>query len=385
MNPRIFSKIPPQVYALASLFKEHNFKLFLVGGSVRDRILGVSRFKGDSTKKDSDFKGDFDFCTNALPCEMKHILSEYNLITIGEKYGTIGLDFNGAMCEITTFRSECDYSDNRHPSKVAFERDIMQDLKRRDFTINAMAYDMLNGEIIDIFSGITDLKAKKIRSVGSANVRFSEDALRILRAFSLVARFDFNIESSTMEAIVSHKYLLGKIARERIQGEMTKILRGKYALKALKLMQKNDIFRIEIPSNFRKIPQHCRIYASFLIFKSQNVFINKDAKIIERIFYALHLRRQVTKRAILLADLGLKFNQNHIKIALSLHKKGGLLKKGFVIKDIKINGFDLQKLGFKDKEIGVVKREILMQVYSKNIRNDRKILLKKAREIKQSR
>lgn len=380
MNPRIFSKIPPQVYALALLFKEHNFKLFLVGGSVRDCFLSVSNFKGDSAKKDSDFTGDFDFCTNALPCEMKHILSEYNLITIGEKYGTIGLDFNGAMCEITTFRSECDYSDNRHPSKVAFKQDITQDLKRRDFTINAMAYDVINGEIIDIFGGIADLEAKKIRSVGNANMRFSEDALRILRAFSLVARFDFNIERSTIEAIISHRHLLEKIARERIQSEITKILRGKYALKALKLMQKNDIFRINIPSNFCKIPQHCRIYASFLIFKSQNIFANKEAKIVERIFYALHLRRQIAKRAMLLADLGLKFNQNHIKIALSLHKKGSLLKKGFAIKDMKIDGFDLQKLGFKDKEIGVVKREILMQIYSKNIRNDRKILLKKARE-----
>lgn len=370
MTLRIFSKIPPQIYDLALLFKKHNFRLFLVGGSVRDCFLGK-------------IPSDFDFCTNATPSDIKAILCNYRLITIGEKYGTIGLHIDGIAFEITTFRSECKYDDNRHPSEVTFESDIMQDLQRRDFSINAMAYDLLDKKIIDLFNGTNDLKNKTIRAVGEAKMRFSEDALRILRAFSLVARFGFTIEITTMEAILSQKYLLDNILKERIQAEIIKILQGRFALKALKLMQKNDIFHIQIPKNFSKIPHHYRKYAIFLIDENlAKALANRDSNAIKSIFYHLTLKRKITQRTLLLSDLSLRFNQNHIKIALSLHKKGSLLKKGFVLKDIKINGFDLQKIGFHNKEIAIIKKELLTQVYSKNIRNDRKILIKKAREIK---
>lgn len=374
------STIPKQIYHLAMLFERHHFRLFLVGGSVRDYLLGK-------------IPSDFDFCTKATPNEMKAILKDYNLITIGEKYGTIGLKFNGIMCEITTFRAECDYNDNRHPSKLAFENDITQDLKRRDFSINAMAYDILERKIIDNFSGILHLKKKKISAIGEAKMRFNEDALRILRAFSLVARFNFDITQSTMEAILSQKYLLDNISKERLQAEITKILQGKFATKALKLMQKNDIFSIKIPKGFHKIPKNTRIYSAFLIFQSCPFLHNKKTKNIEKIFHMLDSKtskiRQISTIKSLFANLGIDFMASDIQIALSLkiatNKQNRKLKKGFCPKildsKLAISGFDLQNMGLKNENIGIVKKYLLREVYSGNLPNNKAILRRKARKL----
>lgn len=371
--------LPPFINDLALLFRAHNFTLFLVGGSVRDFLL----FHKAS---------DFDFCTNALPSEIKAILKAYKLITIGEKYGTIGALIGQIKCEITTFRSERDYADNRHPQSVAFERDINADLSRRDFTINALAWDILSGKLIDNFSGVADLKSGKIRAVGDASKRFSEDALRILRAFSLVAKFGFEIESATKSAIVAQKHLLKNIAKERIEAEITKILRGKFALLALKEMQKCEIFRMSVPSGFCKIPKDMRASGAFLIFKDAHFLQNKRAKNIKMIFNALDsalkLRRICQKRQIF-ADLALRFKISDIKIALILKcataRKNRKIKKVFCAKRLdsalKINGFDLQNLGFKNAQIGAIKTQLLREIYSGNLPNKKSLLLRRAREI----
>ena len=379
--------LPHFIYDLALLFKARNFSLFLVGGSVRDYLLGRSPC-------------DFDFCTNATPSQMQSILSNHNLITIGAKYGTIGLNIGGILCEITTFRTERNYADNRHPQSVAFESDINADLGRRDFTINAMAWDILESQIIDIFGGMADLRAQKIRAVGNANERFAEDALRILRAFSLVAKFGFDIESATIDAIIAQKSLLKNIAKERIGAEIAKILNGKFALKALKLMQKNDIFTINIPKGFSAIPKKARIFCAFLIFRDANLrksLQNKRAKSVEMIFnaldFALKIRAIGEKRAIF-ADLALRFDLGDIKIAVALkcatgrknRRKNRRIKKAFCPKilrfALKINGFDLQRLGFKGAQIGAIKTQLLLEIYSKNLPNQKSLLVRKARELK---
>lgn len=373
--------IPKAILNLALMFQARGFSLFLVGGSVRDYLLGHT-------------PNDFDFCTSALPSEMQEFLSDYRLIAIGAKYGTIGLHFCGIACEITTFRSECDYMDNRHPSKVAFERDIIADLWRRDFSINAMAFDILNMQIIDIFGGMADLKAKKIRAVGSAEARFSEDALRILRAFSLVAKFGFDIDSATMSAIVAQKSLLENIAKERQIAEIIKILNARFALKALRLMQKNDIFAMKIPRNFSAIPKIARIYSAFLVFKDAKMresLQNKRAKNIEMIFNALDLAlkvRAIRAKKRIFADLALRFILKDLQIAIALKcatvRKNRRIKKAFCPKilqcTIKISGFDLQKLGFSGTQIGAIKTQLLREIYSGDLPNDRAILLCKARE-----
>lgn len=372
--------IPHAILNLSLLFKANGFELFLVGGSVRDYLLGRT-------------PSDFDFCTSATPSQMQDILRDYRLITIGAKYGTIGLRFGGIACEITTFRSERDYSDNRHPQSVAFESDIRADLGRRDFTINAMAFDILEAQIIDIFGGMADLRAGQIRAVGNANERFGEDGLRSLRAFSLVAKFGFDIESATIRAIVAQKSLLKNITKERICAEINKILQGRFAFNALKLMQKNDIFAMNVPKRFSAIPKKVRIYGVFLIFKDAKLresLQNKRAKSIEMIFNALDSAlktRAICEKRAIFADLALCFTISDIRIALTLkcatRRKNRRIKKAFRPKilrfALKISGFDLQKLGFSGAQIGAIKAQLLREIYSGNLPNNRAILLRKTR------
>ncbi len=378
-------KIPHAIYSLALLFKARGFTLFLVGGSVRDYLLGRN-------------PSDFDFCTSATPSQMQDILSDYKLITIGAKYGTIGVFIGQIKCEITTFRSERDYSDNRHPQSVAFESDIRADLGRRDFTINAMAFDILEAQIIDIFGGMADLRAGQIRAVGDANERFSEDGLRILRAFSLVAKFGFSIESTTISAIVAQKSLLKNITKERICAEINKILQGRFAFNALKLMQKSDIFTMNVPKKFSAIPKRARIYGAFLIFRDIKLcesLQNKRAKSVEIIFNALNSAaktRAICEKRAIFADLALRFDLNDIRIALALKcatsHKNRRIKKAFRPKilrfALKISGFDLQNMGFSGTQIGAIKTRLLREIYSGNLPNQKSLLLHKARGFKDS-
>lgn len=336
---------------------------------------------------------DFDFCTPALPDEIKMILRGYKTIDVGAKYGTIGVIFKSALCEITTFRSECDYADNRHPQSVAFERDISADLGRRDFTINALAFEILSGELIDNFGGVADLKRGKIRAVGNANKRFSEDALRILRAFSLQSKFGFEIENETKSAILAQKHLLKNISKERVEAEITKILRGDFAPLALKEMK--QIFGINLPKGFHKIPKNMRVFGAFLIFKKAqnlpNILQNKRAKNILAIFNALDSAlkvRRICHRQRILAEIRLRFEMEDIKIAIPLKcataRKNRKIKKVFCAKDsaLKINGFDLQNLGFGGAQIGAIKMQLLREIYSKDLPNERVLLLRRARELK---
>ena len=335
---------------------------------------------------------DFDFCTSALPNEIKMILQGYKTIDVGAKYGTIGVIFKSALCEITTFRSERDYTDNRHPQSVAFERDINADLSRRDFTINALAFDILSGRLIDNFGGVADLKSGQIRAVGDANKRFSEDALRILRAFGLVAKFGFKIENETKSAIVAQKSLLKNISKERVEAEIIKILRSDFAPLALKEMK--QIFAINLPKGFHKIPKNMRIFGAFLIFKKtqnlQEILQNKRAKNIEMIFNTLDsAKRRICQRRRIFAELRLRFEVEDIKIAIILKcataRKNRRLKKAFCAKRLdsalKINGFDLQNLGFGGAQIGAIKTQLLRGIYSKDLPNERAHLLRRAREL----
>lgn len=379
--------IPQAIRAIALRFKAQGFALYLVGGYVRDFYL--RKFQKIATKQ--TITNDFDFCTSALPHEIKAILQDFDktstIFSVGEKFGTIGAMIDGTKIEITTFRSERDYADNRHPQSVRFERDISADLSRRDFTINAMACEILSGQITDIFGGLGDLRAQKIRAVGNANERFSEDALRILRAFSFVAKFGFDIESATISAIIAQKSLLKNISKERINAEITKILNGRFAQKSLHLMQKNDIFAMNLPKKFSAIPKKARIYSAFLIFtKMREILQNKRAKNIEKIFIALDSAQKIRKiRDLrrLFADLRLRFELGDIAIALALkiatRKENRRFKKAFRPKmlqsTLKINGFDLQKFRFKDAQIGAIKAQLLREIYSGDLPNKRAILL----------
>ncbi len=209
---------------------EHGFEAYFVGGSVRDILLGREIH-------------DVDIATSAYPEEIKDIF--LFIFDVGIEHGTVLVlagKSEAEHYEITTFRTESKYTDYRRPDHVDFVRDLREDLKRRDFTVNAFACDV-NGQIIDLFAGLTDLKERRLTAVGSALERFNEDALRIMRAMRFAATLDFQIENKTFLAMCESAHLLEKISVERIFIEFDKLLLGQDWRNGLTLLLKSGAYK----------------------------------------------------------------------------------------------------------------------------------------------
>ena len=198
---------------------QNGYKAYAVGGAVRDGYL----------MRDIS---DVDVTTSATPNEVIEVFNGYTVIPTGIKHGTVTLLIDNDAIEITTFRSESVYEDNRHPKSVEFVSNVESDLMRRDFTINAMAYNDMEG-LIDPYGGRSDCDSKIIRAVGNAEERFQEDALRILRALRFASKLGFTIEKETSKAIFKYSYLLKNISAERIYAELIKIIMGDHAEEVL--------------------------------------------------------------------------------------------------------------------------------------------------------
>ena len=201
--------LPDEIKSIISSFKKNDYEIYVVGGAVRDLLMGKIVY-------------DWDFTTNATPVQ---ILKVYPDGFYDNKFGTVGLSVEGfdEPFEITTYRTEYGYSDNRRPDVISWGETLEEDLKRRDFTINAFAYDGDN--LIDLYDGQNDLKNKVLKAVGDPNERFGEDALRMMRAVRIAGELKFQIEKGTFEAIQSSSTLINKIAKERIKDELFKILK----------------------------------------------------------------------------------------------------------------------------------------------------------------
>ncbi len=224
---------PKNLIEIASIFSKNNFKLYLVGGAVRDYIL----------KKENH---DYDLTSPALPEEVKRMFR--HTIDTGIKHGTVTILYKNESYEVTTFRTESDYSDSRHPDKVEFIRSLDEDLKRRDFTINALAVDISTGEIIDKNSGLSDLEKKTIRAIGDAKERFKEDALRMLRACRFSSKLGFTIEDKTKKAILLLHENIKKVSIERVKEELDKTLLSSYPSKGLRFAEETMLINEIIPS-----------------------------------------------------------------------------------------------------------------------------------------
>jgi tRNA nucleotidyltransferase (CCA-adding enzyme) len=217
-------------YIINELYK-NKFDAFIVGGCLRDLLLNLE-------------PKDYDIATSAKP---DNVMSLFNkTIPTGIKHGTVTVVINNNNYEVTTFRTEGDYLDNRHPSSVDFVTDIREDLSRRDFTVNALAYNDKLG-LIDYFNGINDLKNKIIRCVGHADKRFKEDALRMLRAIRFSCQLGFKIENKTFEAIINNANLIKNISKERIRDELCKILISSSPSKGIDMLQKTGLLEFIIP------------------------------------------------------------------------------------------------------------------------------------------
>ena len=231
--PNEFEKARPVMQQI----EEGGYQAYFVGGSVRDTILGLPIH-------------DVDIASSAYPQEIKQIFKK--TVDTGIEHGTVMVIYNKKGYEITTFRTESGYQDYRRPDKVEFVRSLDEDLKRRDFTINAFAMRE-NGEVTDLFDGLEDIQKRLIRAVGNPNERFNEDALRMMRAVRFASKLDFDIEKKTMSAIKENSHLLDKIAVERIYTEFVKMMMANRPKQGISDMLNTDMYKyVPVFGNYPK-------------------------------------------------------------------------------------------------------------------------------------
>ncbi len=227
--------LPAQVKEIFQIFKKADFEIYLVGGSVRNILL-------------NKHVKDWDFTTNAVPTD---ILKLFPNGFYDNDFGTVGIPTNidneEHVVEITTYRTEREYKDFRHPTNVTWGKTVEEDLQRRDFTINAIAYDLDNNKFIDPFNGKTDLEKKTVRAVGDPSKRFKEDALRLMRAIRFATQLSFVIDDKTWKAMLSDAMLLPQISGERIRDELLKILASDFPYEGIMLLKNAGLLQYVLP------------------------------------------------------------------------------------------------------------------------------------------
>lgn len=228
--------IPQEVKEVAKTLENKGFEAYIVGGCTRDLIIG-------KTPKD------WDFTTNAKPEQIQELFPEHYA---NNDYGTIGVKTESEyetlkVLEVTPYRSESGYSDARRPDSVTFGVSLEEDLNRRDFTVNALAYRVTTGELVDLFEGISDIEKKRIKAVGNPEERFAEDALRMMRAVRLAAELGFTIEGSTMEAILKNNEQLKRISIERVAHEFLRTVNSPTPMQGIVFMEKLGLLKHFIP------------------------------------------------------------------------------------------------------------------------------------------
>ncbi len=370
-------------------------EVFLVGGALRDKLLG----------KDCN---DFDLATSALPEETAEIFKDFHCIKTGIKHGTVTVVIEGKPVEITTFRKDGEYKDNRHPEGVSFTPDIKFDLSRRDFTVNAMAYNHEIG-LIDLFCGENDLKNSVIRAVGEPKRRFSEDALRIMRAFRFSSKLDFDIEKETLLAASECREGLRAISAERKTVELEGILLGVGAQKALTLMARSGIFEIIAEGLKLDEKRFSKISELTPDFATRLAFIYGGNENLDKQLSKMRLSNAIKDKTLKLAylmDEPLPFTDGDIRRLISrcgesffdllsikkalgesvegiLNRASEIQKRGdcLTLKSLAIGGKDLLELGVKPSLIGEVLEVLLSRVMDDPALNEKGTLINLAIEL----
>ncbi|MET3289477.1 UNVERIFIED_CONTAM: tRNA nucleotidyltransferase (CCA-adding enzyme) [Brevibacillus sp. OAP136] len=279
------------LYVLAQL-EENGYEAFFVGGCVRDWLL----------KRPVH---DIDICTNAQPCDIMRIFPDH--IPTGLQHGTVSVKHDGAIFEVTTYRAEAVYSDHRRPDEVRFVSDLREDLARRDFTINAMAMDR-HGRLSDPFSGQTDLLSGLVRTVGSAQERFTEDALRLLRAARFAAQLQFDLDGKTEQALADCADLLRHIAPERVRVELCKLIGSDYPWHGVAIVNRAELLRV-----YPELDQLFKLAAPYIHR------LRKLTSLAEKWALLLYASGATNEAALSLVALLRMSNRERDKIALLLH------------------------------------------------------------------
>lgn len=419
------------------------FDAYLVGGCVRDRLMGRSVH-------------DHDMTTNALPEQIISVFSGYTVIPTGIRHGTVTLICEGEPFEITTYRIDGDYKDSRRPDSISFTDNLREDLARRDFTMNAIAMD-ISGNIVDPFGGEDDIKNGIIRCVGSPEKRFSEDALRIMRCIRFASQLGFEIDTETEKAVHAMKNRLELISAERIRDELDKLLCGSGCRQTL--MRFSDVIACIIPeiapcigfeqfSKYHKYDVYEHTVRAVEAVGEQDLEIrrtmllhdigkprcftldeNGQGHFKNHAYIGAELARSIMKRlkydsaSVKVTELLIRhhsdkiYGEKQIKHALSelgdelffklikVKTADNSAKKSFVLEDLKqleeikskarkilesgcclslsqlaVNGSDIAELGFGGKEIGIVLKKLLGMVLDGELSNKRKELINEARK-----
>lgn len=413
-------EVDKDLQAIANIFKKAGFSLYLVGGALRDRYLNRENY-------------DIDVATDARPEEVSHLFKK--VIPTGIEHGTVTIRFRGKNIECTTLRREEGYTDSRHPDKVVYGFSIIEDLSRRDFTMNAMAASLPDGSLFDPYNGKNDIKTSLIRAVGNPLNRFSEDGLRPVRAIRFAGQLGFKIEEETLKAISLSLEKISKVSVERIQEEFNKILKAKYTSNSLRLLRETNVFSVFLPEiyNIKKedfaslifqisyIPREridlkLTILFSYIYEKEKSV--EKIINILKRLKYSNKIVESVshlvevynfdehslntkTKIRHFIKDIG----KDYITDVLSLKKavtenssnpslkEIEKLKKEIEIilkenqplslKELAIKGDDLLAIGFQaGPTVGIILKKLLDIVLEEPNKNKKEELLKIANEFK---
>lgn len=362
-----------------SILKEHGHNAYFVGGFVRDFLLDIKIH-------------DIDITTSATPSEVESCFPKTK--ATGIKYGSVTVYMNQHSYEVTTFRSDLDYIDHRHPSSVSFSNKIEDDLIRRDFTMNALAMDE-DGLITDLFDGKNDIINKKIKAIGNPDQRFFEDALRILRAFRFVSKLGFDIEKLTFQSIVKNHNWLNKISNERVIQELKKIIEYPYALKALKELNKAGVTDtlIELKEGIKFISKQIDFSLSILEFFALCFYLheeeisdlwrfsNKEKSIINRIIELVTVTQNDSFNELILYSNGLDLClfADHVNVVLNKDNQQTkrlleMYQKMPIHKtcDLAFKGQDILELTTlkNAKIIGNIIDDLTYQVITLQIRND---------------
>ncbi|MBR4909744.1 MAG: CCA tRNA nucleotidyltransferase [Clostridia bacterium] len=376
-------KMPQNVRFIIDTLNENGFSAYMVGGCVRDLLL-------------HNDPHDYDVCTSATPEDVIRLFDK--TVNTGVKHGTVTVIIDKQPVEVTTFRTEGEYGDFRHPDKVVYVRDLESDLSRRDFTVNAMCYNDKEG-LIDIFGGEKDLKAKVLRAVGDPDTRFKEDALRILRLFRFCSALGFKAEEKTLAAAKQNAYLLKNISAERISAELSRIARGSDPAAVLPLLDCEGLPFLRKNGDIKKIPglpdNEKLKYFAFLNLLCEDLPGALDFLKCSNAFkkYALGLRRafefKCENRADikrLLAILGEDvFDMFCYKSAISgedTADKAATARdiinrnEPYKISQLALNGNDIAALGYGGKEINEILKRLLETVIEDPAQNRKETLIK---------
>jgi len=399
--------LPKDVIFIIEELNKAGYEAYAVGGCIRDILLGRK-------------PGDWDITTSAFPKEVKKIFKK--TIDTGLQHGTVTVMLHRVGYEVTTYRIDGEYEDHRHPKNVVFTANLIEDLKRRDFTINAMAYNQETG-IVDEFDGIKDLKQKRIRCVGNPKERFSEDALRMLRAVRFSAQLGFTIEEATEKAAYELSPMLEKISKERIQAELNKLLTSAHPEYIKKIYQiglsryvlpqtekfQDEKIQSKIIKLLKSLPSDSILrWAGFLSFCNEEEQFGET--ILRNLKFDNHTIEFVSK---LVKYFPMEAEPDEIKIRFALHEMGEelyplylTLKKAELpsektlekteelyqriveredcisLKTLQVTGKDLIKEGFlPGKELGRILNKLLLLVIENPKENNKERLLELAKRI----